>query len=327
MTTIDNMAPAGWQAWIWQGGELPTGLVERWVSAPVLADDEILVQNAAIALNPVDWKLLDSMPDAVPGVDGAGTVIAVGHERHQALIGQRVAYHQNLRAAGSFAQYTVLKAIRVMRVPENMSLADAAAFPCPGLTAWQALEKIAPRPDARILISGAGGAVGRLLVQLATQRGFAVTTLSHPRHFSDLRQLGARECLDHSQSAARAPDHYAAFYALLDAVSPERALALQEAVEANGHIVCIQGRLAQWPDVPFSRAISLHEVALGALHQYGSETQWQALMRDGERLLSQIATRQLTGETVRQASWATLAQQLYALQHRDFSGKPVILLA
>lgn len=326
--SLKNNSLTHWQGWVWQGEELPSGLQEQQITAPTLAADEVLVKNAAIALNPVDWKLLDAMPGQVPGVDGAGVVVAAGSEQLSGLIGQRVAYHQNLQAAGSFAQYTPLKAQVVMRIPDAMSFSDAAAFPCPGLTAWQTLEKIAARPGARVLISGAGGAVGRFLVQLATQRGFEVTTLSHPRHHEILRQLGANQCLDNSQTDKPAlPESLVAgFYAVIDAISPERALALQAGVEANGHLVCIQGRLEAWPNPAFGRAISMHEVALGALHQHGNAQQWQALTRDGEQLLAAIASGSLQGETVRTAGWDQLPAQLLALKHRSFSGKPVIIV-
>ena len=129
-------------------------------------------------LNPVDWKICewghaDWRQGTVPGVDGAGLVAAVG-EGVDLPLGTRVAYHQSLSRDGSFAQYCLLDATLVMHIPANLDDAAAAAIPCPALTAWQALAKVADGASRDVLVVGAGGAVGFYLVQLAVQRGLRV---------------------------------------------------------------------------------------------------------------------------------------------------------
>jgi NADPH:quinone reductase len=312
--------PNDWRGWVWQGGNAPHDLQDRYLTAEALPPGEVLVQNAAIGLNPVDWKVLDSQIGKVPGVDGAGTVVAIGADVDQRWLGTRVAYHQSLQRPGSFAEFTPIAAQVLMRLPDAIDFAMAAAFPCPALTAWQAIEKVPTQPGAPLLIAGAGGSVGHFLVQLAQARGFTVTTLSSERHFSRLQALGAKYTLsDPLHNASR-------FYAVIDAVSPEHAASLAGNLLANGHLVCIQGRVEQWPCTPFGRALSLHEVALGALHLHGDAQQWHALTQQGERMLAQIAQGTLHSELLLHFPYDQLPTQLQALQHRNFSGKQIIVL-
>lgn len=311
------------KAWVWHGNQFPSDLKLKSVPIPTLHSDDVLVQNQAIGLNPVDWKVLDMKTGSVPGVDGAGVVVAVGENVSTSLIGLRVDYHQDLRRSGSFAEYTPIKATTLIPLPETMDYATAASIPCPALTAWQALEKIPVKPNRTLLISGAGGSVGHYLTQLAAARGFIVSVLANPRHREHLTALGAHHFLDNRQWCEllqQEPN----FYAVIDAVSPERAYELAPLVTANGHLVAIQGRTEQWPTQPFSQAISLHEVALGALHQYGNDSDWQELTNAGKHLLRHIASGQLRAEQIHISGFTELAQKLDALKNRNFTGKLII---
>ncbi|WP_249226253.1 hypothetical protein [Entomohabitans teleogrylli] len=212
-----------------------------------------------------------------------------------------------------------------MRIPDALGADQAAAFPCPGLTAWQALEKIPTRPGETILISGAGGSVGHYLVQLAAQRGFVVHTLSHPRHAGRLETLGATRALaepEDRQAPWPVADRY---YAIVDAVSDERCDWLCRQLRANGHFVAIQGRAQHWPNPPFAQAFSLHEVALGALHSWGDDRDWQHLTHHGETLLTWLADGSLSGESLVETPFEQLNHSLTRLKARNFSGKMIAL--
>ncbi|RQW21593.1 hypothetical protein EHS17_15180 [Rhodobacteraceae bacterium CH30] len=107
------------QAWTWAEPGQPTDLILRHLERPQPQAGEVLIENHAVGLNPVDWKFIDwghpRWPDGhIPGVDGAGLVIATG--AGVALpVGSRVAYHQSLFRDGSFASHSVLAADMVMR--------------------------------------------------------------------------------------------------------------------------------------------------------------------------------------------------------------------
>ena len=79
--------PEHWQSRVWPGGNDLLALTEQTVSATPLQPDDVLVKNAAIGLNPVDWKVLGNRAGWVPGVDSAGTVVAACSEVDPQLIG------------------------------------------------------------------------------------------------------------------------------------------------------------------------------------------------------------------------------------------------
>lgn len=321
------------RAWTWQDGSDPACLILQHVTMPRAGPGAAVVRNAVIGLNPVDWKILGAIstwrPGHVPGVDGAGTVVATGEGVPKSLIGQRVVYHQNLQRDGSFADYTLVDARALIRLPDAVGFEIGASFPCPALTAWLALGKVPQRANGQLLIGGAGGSVGQYLVQLATLRGWCVTTMSHARHWDRLAALGAQICLpgplrmDAPMPAALA----GRFHAAIDLVSGEHAAGLARALRANGHLVAVQDRPTQWPTEPFSQAISLHEVALGGLHVYGDDADWADLVGAGEEMLAHIADDSLLPEPEFVIHpFEALAERLNALKHRDFSGKALIRL-
>jgi len=328
MHDIKTTLPQTYRAWVCRGGSTPADLHLETLTLAPPGFGEVLVRNAVVGLNPVDWKVLSAQHNKVPGVDGAGTVVAVGEGVASGWIGQRVAYHQNLRRPGSFAEYTALSARVALRLPEAMDFESAAGFPCPGLTAWQALDKLPLASGQSLLVSGAGGAVGGLLVQLAVKRGLEVTALCNPRHWERLTAMGVSACLPGPLGMdERWPSGRPVFHAVVDSVSAEHANKLVPALRANGHIVCIQGRLPQWPNEPFGRALSMHEVALGALHIHGDGDDWSRLVRAGEGLLQQIADGSLQSESAVVREFTDLPELLGLLQHRQFSGKPLARVA
>lgn len=324
-----SLLPSHYHAWRWHGSSEPLDLALEEVQLALPATGQVLVRNAVIGLNPVDWKVLSNglvswQPGHIPGVDGAGEVVAVGDGVSAKWLGQRVAYHACLQRHGSFAEYIAVSARVLLRLPDVLSFEVAASFPCPALTAWLAIEKIPIVPEQRILISGAGGAVGHYLVQLASTRGFLATTMSNTRHWARLRNLGAHTCIAGPLTNDPEIDGERIFYAAIDTVSADHASRLTNFLRANGHLVCIQGRALQWPSSAFGLCISMHEVALGALYVHGDDVAWQRLTSAGELLLGQIAEGRLQAEAHFVGEFGELASYLDALRNRNFSGKPLI---
>ena len=281
------------QANVWQFEQAGAALIrnEREFSKPEAG--RIIVRNYAIGINPVDWKFIDDNPrdwekGHIPGVDGAGVVVAVGEGVDDGLLGMRVAYHHSLGENGSFADHSEVYASRVMVVPESVDFALAAALPCPMLTAWQAFSKVPVRKGADVLVSGMG-AVNKLLAQMLSQAGFNVHVISGSFSQEQADEMGVK-------AIHRGKPEGQTFYALFDANGPDYAASLVPLLEANGHVVSILGRIEVPVDAPFTRTISYHEIALGALHDYGDLSQWQRLVKDGEALLEQVAAQTLVVE-------------------------------
>lgn len=272
---------------IWQYRTETHSLTLGKAETSTLGDNEILVRNKAIGINPVDWKFIKTNPlnwpnGHVPGVDGAGVIVGTGSNVDTSLIGRRVAYHGSLIRHGSFAECIVLNAERVMLLPDNLSFELAAALPCPMLTAWQAFEKIPLTRQREVLIVGFG-AVNNLLSQILVNAGYVVDVVSASLSEARANKLGVRQVYrEQSQVSTK-------YFAIFDAISGENAARLVSLLKANGHIVCIQDRIPKPIDPPFTRTISYHEIALGALHDYGDNEDWHALMQNGEVLLERIS--------------------------------------
>lgn len=184
---------------------------------PVPAPDEVRIRVAATSFNPVDagirgGYLQQAFPVTlphVPGIDVAGTVDAVGANVTGRRPGDRVIAFLPMLADGAAAEYVVAPAGILADAPASIALADAAALPEAGLTAWQALFEHADlRAGQRLLVNGAGGAVGGYVIQLAKRAGAHVIATASPRSIERVRKAGADEIIDHTSTS------------VADAVSP-----------------------------------------------------------------------------------------------------------
>jgi NADPH:quinone reductase-like Zn-dependent oxidoreductase len=100
---------------------------------------------------------------------------------------------------GAAAEYVVAPADVLAKAPRSIPLADAAAVPVAGLTAWQAVHEHARvTPGQRVLVNGAGGGVGMFAVQLAKLAGAHVTATASPRSAAAVRRLGADDVIDYT---------------------------------------------------------------------------------------------------------------------------------
>lgn len=145
-----------------------------------------------------DWDVGRKPPLAL-GVEGAGVVAAVGEEVTSFELGDEVLTHPlPLRHQGTWAELLAAPASLVARKPAAVPWDTAAAFPVPALTADQALSEAAPSPaGAWVLVHGAGGVTGGLVVQLAVARGATVVATAGPSSESRVRDYGARVVLDY----------------------------------------------------------------------------------------------------------------------------------
>ena len=140
----------------------------------------------------------------VPGVDGAGIVVAKGARVQRLRIGDRVyAYEFGNPHGGFYAEFAAVDADHVARVPQALRLRDAGAVATTGLTALQALDALGLRPRQTVLVFGASGAVGTIAVQFAVQRGaHVIATASGAAAARLVRTLGAHRVFDARRDAA-----------------------------------------------------------------------------------------------------------------------------
>lgn len=191
--------------------ENPNALAEITLPDPAPQGRDILVEVRAVSVNPVDTKVRrGSTPAAgevkVLGWDAVGVVRATGSDVSLFKPGDRVWYAGSIARPGSNCQLHLVDERIVGHAPKSLDDAEAAALPLTGLTAWELLFdrlQIAPGTGTgqSILIVGAGGGVGSILVQLARQltQLTVIGTASRPETVDWVRNLGAHHVIDHSR--------------------------------------------------------------------------------------------------------------------------------
>ena len=133
----------------------------------------------------------------VPGVDVAGTVDALGPGVDAVAVGDRVVGLLPTTGDGAAAQHVIAAAEVLAGAPTRIPLADLAALPLVGLTAWQALfDHGHLAAGQRVLVIGAGGAVGGYAVQLAKEARAQVIATASPCRASRVAAAGADEVID-----------------------------------------------------------------------------------------------------------------------------------
>ena len=178
---------------------------------PVPGPRDLLVEVRAISVNPVDTKVRrNTQPEAgqakVLGWDVAGVVVAVGDETSLFNVGDEVFYAGSIARAGGNSERHVVDERIVGRKPQSLSFAEAAALPLTAITAWELLfERLqlveGGSEGQQLLIVGAAGGVGSIMLQLARQltKATVIATASRPETQSWVRELGVHHVIDHSQ--------------------------------------------------------------------------------------------------------------------------------
>jgi NADPH:quinone reductase-like Zn-dependent oxidoreductase len=219
----------------------------------------------------------------VPGYDLVGVVEAVGAGVDRALVDTRVAA---LTKTGGWATAVLLTAADLVEVPDGISADDAETVIVNGLTAYQMLERSAKvRAGQTLLVLGASGGVGSILVQLALHAGARVIGTASPRHHEALRALGVQP-IDYrdpdlvSRIRALAPDGVDAVfdhiggasvkqsYRLLNRTGTLVSYSIASKVDAATPMLLsfllLMAKLAFWNHLPTRRHASFYNVWAGA---------------------------------------------------------------
>ena len=167
-----------------------------------------------------DWPVKPTLP-FTPGHEGAGVVVGIGPGVTHLKEGDRVGLawlhsacghckfclsgwetlcqeqkNSGYSVNGSFAQYAVAQADYLGRIPENLSLVDAAPILCAGVTTYKGLKETEARPGEWVVISGVGG-LGHVAVQYARAMGLRVAAVDlGPEKMALARKLGAEITVD-----------------------------------------------------------------------------------------------------------------------------------
>ena len=187
-------------------------LVEMELPRPQPGPRDLLVAVRAVSVNPVDTKLRAGVAVTEPrtlGFDAVGHVAEVGSEVSLFKKGDEVFYAGSILRPGSNAEFQLVDERIVGHKPRSLDDAHAAALPLTAITAWELLfDRLGVAEGGgegeSILIIGAGGGVGSILVQLARRltRLNVIGTASREDTARWVRELGAHHVIDHGKPLA-----------------------------------------------------------------------------------------------------------------------------
>jgi len=193
----------------------PDSLLDVELPTPVPAGRDLLVEVAAVSVNPVDTKVRASAAPApgalkVLGWDAVGRVVAIGNGATGFQPGDEVWYAGSIARPGADSQFHLVDERIVGRKPKSLTNAEAAALPLTAVTAWEMLfdrldvRRGVPGGANAILIIGGAGGVGSIAIQLvrALTDLTVIATASRPETAAWVRDLGAHHVVDHSRPLA-----------------------------------------------------------------------------------------------------------------------------
>jgi NADPH:quinone reductase len=179
----------------------PDALELAEIPVPTPGPGEALVQVAYAGVNFMDvyvrTGLYKSPFPAALGGEVSGIVTAVGPDVREVAVGDRVA---GAMLHGGYAEYTVVPAAKLVRVPSDVDDRTAAAIMLQGMTAHYLAHSTYPLgPGDTALVHAAAGGTGQLLVQIAKRaRARVIGTVSTPAKAAIARALGADEVIDYT---------------------------------------------------------------------------------------------------------------------------------
>jgi NADPH:quinone reductase-like Zn-dependent oxidoreductase len=211
--------PSNAAAWLTAAKAKPLEVKSAPYTSP--RENEIIIKNVAVAINPVDWAMQE-MGEAlfswitypcILGSDVAGEVVEVGSAVSRFKIGDRVVGHAvgltGRASDGAFQEYPVLLSHMASPIPSTLSYESAAVLPLGLSTAacglfqkdYLALQypSVPPKPTGKaLLVWGGSTSVGSNGIQLAVAAGYEVITTASPKNFDYVKKLGASQVFDYN---------------------------------------------------------------------------------------------------------------------------------
>lgn len=240
------------------------------VEPPAPGRGDVLVRVRAASVHPGDYFVMTGEPyivrlafglrrprHAIRGMDLAGVVAAVGEDVEGFEPGDLVF---GWCTTGSLAEYACVPARNLAPVPENLSLAEAAAVPTSGMTALQAMRDVARvAPGQKVLIVGASGGVGSFAVQIAASLGAEVTGVCSAGNGELVASLGTDHVIDYA--ASNFTEHGVQYDVILDNVESRPLSVVRRALTPAGTLIPNSGKGGRLLG-PIGRVIRAHVLSL-----------------------------------------------------------------
>jgi NADPH2:quinone reductase len=302
------------------------------VPTPTPGPGEVLVRVAAAGVNFMDTGVRTGRRPGVtfpviPGGEASGTIEALGDGVSGLARGARVMFAMG---SGSYADSVLTPAWRVIPVPDEIDLIDAAAIPLQGMTAHYLIHEYAPvGPGTTVLVHAVAGGVGLLLTQWATHLGaHVIGTTSSPEKAAKAKAMGARDVVLYTQTDFAAEvmriTNGEGVDLILDAVGKTTFPGDLQAAKIRGHIV-VYGASSGTTDPISPNAFSARALTVsGAGLLYYTRTS-EEIARRANDVLTGIREGWLHLTIERKYPLAEAAAAHRALEGRTTSGKLLLL--
>lgn len=216
------------------------------VQQPTPEGQQLLVNVKAAGINPVDWKIRNArmkLADGhqwprLVGCEFAGVVEAAGPDVTDVRIGEEVFGWVNYKKLGAMADYILVESSEVHEKPSTLTMAEAAALPMDGATAYVAMREEIDARGKRILINGGSGGLGHLAIQLARMDNAHVTATGGPQHQTFLEEMGASRTIDYTTTDVKKEFHV--YDAILDAADTLSWSEARELLTEHGRLLDIE---------------------------------------------------------------------------------------
>jgi NADPH:quinone reductase len=288
------------------------------VAEPAAGPDEALVEVRASSLNRGELALLSTRPDGWrPGQDIAGVVTKAAASGEGPPAGTRVV---GLVEGAAWSQRLAVPITRLAALEDTVSFEDAATLGLAGRTALRTVRLAGPLLGRSVLVLGAGGGVGHLVVQLAAHAGARVTAqLRDPGRASELIDVGGARVMTGDDVKP------AAFDVVLDGVggaSLERAV---DAIRPEGTIVLYGATDPQPAKVTLLDFIGHEGARILTYFSYASGDE-ASIGADLAALAELVARGQLRPTVGAVIDWAEARPALAALGAGQVAGKAVLTI-
>lgn len=226
----------------------PEALVDISVPVPTPRGRDLLVEVQGVSVNPVDVKVRAGAPTTgeprILGYDAAGTVAAVGGDVSRFAVGDRVYYAGQIDRSGTDARFHLVNENIVGHAPRTLSVAEAAALPLTVITAWESLfDRLALGRESEgfLLVIGAAGGVGSLIIQLAKAltRLKVIAVASRAETQDWVRRMGADHVVGRDFAAEVSAIAPAGVDYVFTSFTPGTVKAIADVIRPRGQVVSI----------------------------------------------------------------------------------------
>lgn len=282
---------------------------------PSPGPNEALVRVLAVSVNRGELALIESRPEGWrPGQDIAGVIEQAAADGSGPPVGTRVV---GLVEGAGWAEFAAAPTDRLAVLPDLVDVTAAATLPVAGLTALRTLRYGGDLLGRRVLITGAGGAVGRLQVELASNHGALVTAIASERYAEDLLAVGAETVSPNIDSARGTFD-------LMTESIGGQSLAAAIAASAPGATIVVFGASSgEKTPISLYDFIGHENVTIRVFLSYASPQPFGPDLQ----LLSDLAGRgKLHPHVGQELAWTDAADGLQMLRERRTGGKLVLTL-